>query len=484
MYARRSMTVLVSALAIGICVYISYISSDVEPSALAINFGFLGIMLITILIAFFAGLLRLMSISKGLKYATDIVRTADSEDELFLEKNLFRNEYLNENFAQYCDMVRRNPDGSCDIGDFINEDSIDTYIHRSLLDLIPDFLASLGILGTFIGLVIGLRGFDPSGYEQMADSVAPLIDGIKVAFVTSIYGLALSLPFSLNQRNEIGEMESSLEFFTESYYLYVHPSHEVDAAAKMLEQRKSQEELANQLTQIFVDQLSKTYEQTITPAFEEMTQAVNGIVQAFTTQQEDAVAQICASIVNDIHADLDDSFQIMAQGVQQLEKAQNNYLDFMDRSVEQLQHSFTSLQNHIEQADQYNEQTMDTLTKAQQDAFRITEEQKATYQEYIRFMYQSIEEFSNVWELNSEKIQGYSDEIVKLGPVQSNVEVRKDIADLSAQLSEVRKLQATAEELAFNHEETEQLLEELSKKVSDLEKLTAQPVLFRRRNKR
>ena len=92
--------------------------------------------------------------------------------------------------------------------------------------MIPDLLTSLGILGTFVGLVMGLREFDPSGYVQMAGSVTPLINGIKVAFITSIYGISLSLAFSFNLRSEFGYLSATVEEFLEAYYLYVRPPYE------------------------------------------------------------------------------------------------------------------------------------------------------------------------------------------------------------------------------------------------------------------
>ncbi|MCC8065910.1 MAG: MotA/TolQ/ExbB proton channel family protein, partial [Clostridiales bacterium] len=377
----------------------------------------------------------------------------------------------------------RVPEGSCDISFFINEFAIETNIDRALLELLPDILTRLGILGTFIGLVLGLRSFDPSGYEQMADSVSPLIDGIKVAFVTSIYGLALSLPFSFNLRSELSEMSNNLEAFTDTFYLYVRPSHEVDSAARLLEQKKSQEELTNDLTQIFVEQMTRSFEQSITPAFAQMTDSIHHVVESFTQTQEESIARICETIVSDMHADLDDSFRRIGQTALQLEKAQSSYMDFMDRSMARLQQTFTDLQNHMEKTEQYNEQTLTRLTKAQEDAFRINEDQKATYQEYIRFMYQSIEKFSDIWESYSEKLQGYSDEIAKMGPVQSNLEIRKDLADLSVQLSEIRRHQSAAQALASDQEQMEQMMEDIVKKLNRLEKLAAEPVLFRRKSK-
>lgn len=487
MYARRIISVLTAALAVGVCVFITYISRDVNASSLVINLAFLGVMLCAILASVFTGLRRLSGISKSLARATEEIRVSGSEEER-MPGELFHNEFLDKAYREYCDMVKQHPGGSCDISDFINEDSIDTWVHRSLLELIPDILTSLGILGTFIGLVLGLRSFDPSGYEQMADSVSPLIDGIKVAFVTSIYGLALSLPFSFNLRSELSDLSDSLETFIDTYYLYVRPSHEVDAAARLLEQKKSQEDLTNELTQIFVEQMTKSFEQSITPAFAQMTAAINQIVVSFTQSQEESIAQICDTIIRDIHADLDDSFRRIGQTTQQLEKTQSSYMDFMDRSMTRLQQTFTDLQEHLEKSEQYNEQTLNRLTKAQQEAFRVNEDQKATYQEYIRFMYQSIEKFSDVWADNSEKLQGYSDEIAKMRPVQSNLEIRRDLAALSAQLEGLQKQQSEVldrdQALAEEQIPSEQYMDEVMKKLTHLEKLAAEPVLFRRKNKR
>ncbi len=351
------------------------------------------------------------------------------------------------------------------------------------MELVPDILTSLGILGTFIGLVLGLRSFDPSGYEQMADSVSPLIDGIKVAFVTSIYGLALSLPFSFNLRSELSEMSDHLEEFTDAFYLYVRPSHEVDAAARLLEQRKSEEELTNNLVRVFTEQMAKSFEKFITPAFDQMKMSMDQVVESFTQSQEESVARICETVVGNIHASMDESFRQLNQSAKQLEKSQSSYMDFMDRSLSRMQKTFTDMQNQLEKSEQYNEQTLGRLTKAQQDAFRINEDQKATYQEYIRFMYQTIEKFSDVWETNSEKLQTYSDEIANMGPVRSNAEILDGLADLSAQLEEVRRRQLSALNSAEEDQKMEQFMQEMNAKLNHLEKLAAEPVLFRRKNK-
>lgn len=63
---------------------------------------------------------------------------------------------------------------------------------RTLVDLTPSILTSLGILGTFIGIFVGLLDFD---VRTINKSVPILLEGLKVAFGTSIVGLGSALIF-------------------------------------------------------------------------------------------------------------------------------------------------------------------------------------------------------------------------------------------------------------------------------------------------
>ncbi|MBS3800319.1 MAG: hypothetical protein KGY40_04950, partial [Thioalkalivibrio sp.] len=60
----------------------------------------------------------------------------------------------------------------------------------------PTLLTTLGILGTFLGVAIGLLDFDASRVEA---SVPALLEGLKLAFVTSIVGIFLAAVLRLLQ---------------------------------------------------------------------------------------------------------------------------------------------------------------------------------------------------------------------------------------------------------------------------------------------
>lgn len=121
----------------------------------------------------------------------------------------------------FVDAMEKNQEGIGDVEDYINEDEIDLHVHKKILEMAPDIFTSLGILGTFIGLVWGLKSFEPSSYETMTTSVSALVDGIKVAFLTSIYGIAFALIYSSGMKSVIPEwMRSFRDFWRDFIFMY------------------------------------------------------------------------------------------------------------------------------------------------------------------------------------------------------------------------------------------------------------------------
>lgn len=499
MYIRRTISILAAALSIGVCVFITYISKDVDQGTILFNLAFLALMLIMVFSACIAGLGRLIRDCRSLKNATRDIRDGRGEAFFAADENsiLFENEFLDSCHQQYCHMLRSNPNTSCDIRSFINEEIIETHVHRGILEMIPDILTSLGILGTFVGLVMGLREFDPSGYAQMAGSITPLINGIKVAFITSIYGISLSLAFSFNLRSEFSNLDQAMEEFLDAYYLHVRPSYEVDSLSRLLENQKSQEEMQQEMNSLFVQQMVKSFEQVLTPSFNRMTDGLNHVVDAFTESQQQAVARICETVVAQMREELDSDFKQIASTVSELEtshrdylnfmeEAQKNYTSYMDQSMNRMLKTLSSMQDTVDQIGTHNTQSIRQLHEAHEETLRIAQEQKSTYQEYIRFMYQSIDKFSDVWEKNGQKMLEYSDEIAKLGPVQFNRELKEELQLIHSRLQAIEKHQRVSM-LADDYtmeEDIADMLRNTLRKLDDLEEMVSAPSLFRSRRKK
>jgi len=72
----------------------------------------------------------------------------------------------------------------------------------------PALLTSLGIFGTFAGIVIGLMAFDANNIDG---SIEGLLNGLKTAFLTSLVGIILSIVFKVLQTSGVVSAPKNIE---------------------------------------------------------------------------------------------------------------------------------------------------------------------------------------------------------------------------------------------------------------------------------
>jgi len=65
--------------------------------------------------------------------------------------------------------------------------------HRRIIEYFPTFVSTLGVLGTFYGITVGLLAFDTADLDK---SIPGLLDGLKTAFFTSLAGMVGSMILS------------------------------------------------------------------------------------------------------------------------------------------------------------------------------------------------------------------------------------------------------------------------------------------------
>lgn len=178
------------------------------------------------------------------------VQTSSTWTAILGYDNFFQQRTLDEFFNEYRDKVKTQHESGqilCDITEYINDEQLALHSWQTLVRQIPGMMTSLGILGTFIGLLIGIRGIGFSTVMDALTSVQTLLSGIQIAFYTSIAGVILSLLFNIIYRIAWNMMLRNLGMFIDSFHKNVIPSVEEQT---LYRERREYNRIANLLDRL------------------------------------------------------------------------------------------------------------------------------------------------------------------------------------------------------------------------------------------
>lgn len=267
-----------------------FTGEEISLVNLSINIGFL----VIIGILFFISSIsfgRLNSVTYELE---DVTLRLQKEYKEANGKNLwgnyrnndkvFEEEVLQDAFDKYRLRVKgtktkRGSASACDLGEYINEDLLDKVGMTFFNSGIAGTLTGLGILGTFLGLSMGLGAFSGDDIFTISDNVGSLLSGMKVAFHTSVYGILFSLVFNIAYRSIMSDAYETLDEFLSVFRQTTQPytAKDDESAATMLVYQAG---MANSLKQMLEIMKGNAAEQTA---------GVERIVDKFTGQMQNAL---------------------------------------------------------------------------------------------------------------------------------------------------------------------------------------------------
>lgn len=114
--------------------------------------------------------------------------------------------------------------------------------NRHIIEFFPSLVSSLGVLGTFYGITVGLLAFDSSNLDQ---SIPDLLDGLKTAFFTSLAGMTGSMILSAFINRKQDEKSGGISDINQ-------------AAIDICQAVKEMSSLNSQTTRVFQDQLKES----------------------------------------------------------------------------------------------------------------------------------------------------------------------------------------------------------------------------------
>lgn len=197
--------------------------------------------------------LPLFSVRRALLRGEKLIsQRADNGAYLYEAPDFLKCKYIDDWWARYIFNLRelKRTNGDCDVIDFINSNTvIQAPAHSQFAEIIPGMMTSLGVLGTFVGLVQGVSGLKIQGADvaQMQQSIAALVEGMSGAFYTSIAGVICAVSFQLIRRMAVSNTTAALNRFVHSCQSVVSKPYTQDTKliqtiyALLIEVRRSNE---------------------------------------------------------------------------------------------------------------------------------------------------------------------------------------------------------------------------------------------------
>ncbi|GHU83179.1 hypothetical protein FACS1894196_2630 [Clostridia bacterium] len=203
---------------------------------------------------------------------------------------------------------------TCDVADFVNDDSVITNPGKApLADLVPGLCTSLGILGTFVGLVRGLSGLD----VMNVDSYTRLTGGISFAFYTSIVGIIGSLAFNVIHRHAVGRAVSSIDKFIAAFYTYAIPQ-PADASTQLLTYQHEQSSALSQFAQDLSVHMAGEVHRAVLAAMTPVQRSMEDFLNAATRAQVDGLDFIVGRFIDRMNAMLDGKLRGLGEAIAEL----------------------------------------------------------------------------------------------------------------------------------------------------------------------
>lgn len=276
----------------------------------------------------------------------------------------------------------------CDIEDYINEDSvIDKPGHSQLAELIPSLLTSLGILGTFIGLMEGLTSVNFSDAQGTMDSIPLLLTGMRFAFATSVAGITCSLLFNMFYRMSVGRACRALDSFDEAFYELAMPR-PLSPEVQLICQKQDEEERLARIAEAVGNRVSSSLEMAVSRAMDPLTKSLDTFIQGATQEQVEGVRRIVGQFVSQLNAQLSGqmttlghTMEMVSQGQLQTQKNLQNTLNAAQAMATDAQAMQAASAQMAQALQGWAEELKNSQTKRTEEAAALEEQNQNLRQE-------------------------------------------------------------------------------------------------------
>ena len=206
-------------------------------------------------------------------------------------------------------------------------------VRHQQVNTIASIVTVIGVLGTFIGIFIGLWDFDTGNIEA---SVPTLLEGLKLAFITSIVGIGLSIWLKGSTLRKQKKQAASEETYTGAT---------VDDLAGFLQSIENSLTGAGNSTVLSQLQELGT---TFSNKQDDLIRAFNEFATQMAENNTEALIEALENVMRDFNAKINeqfgDNFKQLNEAVGRINEWQKQYRQQMDQLAEEFRVAAASIE--------------------------------------------------------------------------------------------------------------------------------------------
>ena len=215
-------------------------------------------------------------------------------------------------------------------------------IQQQQVNAIASIVTVIGVLGTFAGITWGLLNFDTNNIEA---SVPKLLEGLKAAFITSIFGIAGSIALKWSTLNNLRRQSESTESYSGAtvddladllrniLYVEKEEGKETRDSLKSIEKSLTGEGDSTVLTQL---QKLRT---TFSDKQDDLVRAFNEFAEQMAENNTKALIEALEEVMRDFNAKINeqfgDNFRQLNEAVGNINHWQEQYRQQMNELAEE-----------------------------------------------------------------------------------------------------------------------------------------------------
>ena len=334
----------------------------------------------------------------------------------------------------------------------------------------------IGILGTFIGLTIGLAGVDTSSTGTLSSSISGLLGGMSTAFVTSIFGIVSAIIFGVWHSQNMKRFGDAVSRFTDALdQVFIRKSVEeilLEELAESRAQRAAMEQLSTDMAISICDHLPDVLDQLA----EKMDSAMKGNLDTMLAglserqdKQTEQLMQISSNTRSLVSGGFDQLGDVLKKGVGQGAEELGNSLKNLSSDIASLVEGIRDILDRSTKASsEANQKTLDALNEAiskmnetmEGMANKQTEETDKNIQRMTALMEEMKTTMKDIFDEMAASAKEQRAEIDKIAKDSAN-QTKENLVAINASVKELMA------EIAVQMQQMQSVIGEISKDSAD-----------------